>query len=579
MDSTADIHHAIWLDGALRLTGPAPQRAVDHPTSPHFAPDSSTRDWAGDIAAARFLGDDPTGRRWFTAPNNAVYVTRAHRGDPAPAVQVLPESPGASPTRLLFDANGTGWLASETGVVRLAADLQPRGRPKALLRRVSTIEGDSMLVGTSAPATPLVVPYKHGGVRFSFASPVFEYADLVTYRVRLDGLSERWSDWEAETYRDFVNLSEGTYTFRVQARDALGRTSDETLLTFSVLPPWYRTWWAFVLWMSVGIAVVIGIAWGYGRYRGQQLALRNASLERAVAQRTSEIVRQKQEVEHQRAETERQRAALQQANGELHRLNHRLEGRTVELREALEQNKEFLGVAAHDLKNPLGGIAGIAEVLLDGEADLSPNEQRESLSMIHASALRGVELITNLLDDGHALSAGPVLHKRLEDVVKLTHAVVRWNVPQAEAKRIAIRVETPTHLWADLDASAIQRAFDNYLSNAVKYSPPGSSIEVRLRPTDDAWAHFEVRDDGPGLTSDDQAVAFGKLQRLSARPTGGEHSTGLGLYIVKQLVEAHGGEVGVDSVPGDGATFWLRVPLTPQETGVTAAASEGEVPA
>jgi hypothetical protein len=100
---------------------------------------------------------------------------------------------------------------------------------------------------------------------------------------------------------------------------------------------------------------------------------------------------------------------------------------------------------------------------------------------------------------------------------------------------------------------------DNLLTNAVKYSPPGSTVQVSVQPEGDGW-RINVQDEGPGITEEDRQKLFEDFARLSARPTGGEKSTGLGLAIARRIVHAHGGEIGVDSIPGHGATFWFTLP-------------------
>jgi len=105
------------------------------------------------------------------------------------------------------------------------------------------------------------------------------------------------------------------------------------------------------------------------------------------------------------------------------------------------------------------------------------------------------------------------------------------------------------------------QVMENLLSNAVKYSPPGKNIHVRLKKLPDT-VRFEVQDEGPGLSAEDQKRLFGKFARLSAKPTGGENATGLGLSIVKRMVEAMNGRVWCESEPGKGAMFVVEFPLT-----------------
>jgi signal transduction histidine kinase len=113
------------------------------------------------------------------------------------------------------------------------------------------------------------------------------------------------------------------------------------------------------------------------------------------------------------------------------------------------------------------------------------------------------------------------------------------------------------------DRKRLRQVLDNLISNAVKYSPAGSTVEVHqiLRR---GWWRVEVKDQGPGLTAPDRQAVFEYFTTLSAKPTGGESSTGLGMAITRRVVEAHGGDVGVDSQPGAGSTFWFSIPESDQ---------------
>ncbi|MEL6704670.1 MAG: ATP-binding protein [Bacteroidota bacterium] len=538
---------------------------------PQLVPDPTVQVWSGEVDVPAFLADGPDGARWFTGADNALYVAHPKgSGGYEPAKRMLVPETARTLDGLVFDEDGTGWLATETGVVRLAPALTRPPPPALRLRRVTTLAPDSVMADGFGQALQRshTLDAGHNALRFSFAALAYEQPSGSTYRVRLDGLAPRWSDWTPESQKDYTNLDPGAYTFRVQARDGYGQLTDEVTFGFRVLPAWYQTWWASLLWACLAVASVVVVTASYNRRRSRRMHARYALLETAVAERTAELRQQKQEAE-------RQRRALQEANDELHQLNHTLEGRTVELRDALEQNKEFLGIAAHDLKNPLGGIAGLADLLLEGRETMSVVEQAESLATIRSEALRAADLITDLLDDARRESDDGIrLRTRKTNLSEVARSVVRWNRAQATQKRIALEVAFPDRLTARVDVSAVQRAMDNLVSNAVKYSPRGRCVWISLivesTPSEGdgqrvTWARFAVADQGPGLTEDDKAKVFGKLERLSAQPTGGEHSTGLGLYIAKGLVEAHGGTVGVHSEPGAGATFWFRLPLEPQQ--------------
>ncbi len=236
-------------------------------------------------------------------------------------------------------------------------------------------------------------------------------------------------------------------------------------------------------------------------------------------------------------------AELSAANDRLQRLN--------------AEKNEFLGIAAHDLKNPLGSIMLGAQLITE-RGMLDVGETRVEAEAILRASRSMLEIITNLLDI-NAIEEGrfPVTLEPC-DLGALTGEVVAGYWPRAERKQIVLRHEAVS-LLATADRRATLQVLDNIVSNAVKYSPPGLSVHIRVVEREGA-ALVEVEDEGPGLSVEDQAKLFGKFQRLTARPTGNESSNGLGLSIVKRMTEAMGGTVTCRSTLGSGATFIVSLP-------------------
>ncbi len=246
-------------------------------------------------------------------------------------------------------------------------------------------------------------------------------------------------------------------------------------------------------------------------------------------------------------------AKMQQALGQLEKTNEQLIATNIE-------KNEFLGIAAHDLKNPLTAILTSGELL----KLISENGRTSELAeMIIAASERMHKLVTNLLDV-NAIEEGHFASNLVKcDLSDLVRQCVEYNLPGTVHKDIKIRIGIPDEIYVRADCVAASQVLDNLISNAVKYSPLNTTIHVHVM-TEKNQALVLVRDEGPGISEEDQKKLFQKFSRLSAVPTGGESSTGLGLAIAKRLAEAMEGTVECHSSFGSGATFSFRLPIWPE---------------
>lgn len=239
-----------------------------------------------------------------------------------------------------------------------------------------------------------------------------------------------------------------------------------------------------------------------------------------------------------------------------------LERTASQLRELNNEKNEFLGIAAHDLKNPICSFIGVAEYMM-GKPGLERAELKELAGDILTESRRLLQLVQNLLDV-NAIERGQLKFQPVAcDLAEIAGTVVNNFRARAEAKQQALAYDpgaTPARVFAD--RSVTVQILDNLVSNALKFSPAGKTIRVRVSPAKEGIL-CEVQDEGPGLSVEDQQRLFGKFARLSAQPTGGENSTGLGLSIVKKLVEAMNGSVWCESQLGHGAKFGIRLPPAP----------------
>jgi signal transduction histidine kinase len=261
-----------------------------------------------------------------------------------------------------------------------------------------------------------------------------------------------------------------------------------------------------------------------------------------IAERLSVIVEKGRLV----SEIAAQKAAIEQRNAELRRLN--------------DLKNAFLGIAAHDLRSPLSLIQMSAEMLIDHDAQLSAAQSAKLIRDIVRHAEHMLTLLNDLLDMAQIESGNLNLKEQLIDLDDFLGEAVKWHTAMAAPKGTRLELlQVPAPGEALADPLRLRQVIDNLVSNAVKYSPPGSTVHVAAQRSDSGW-RVTVSDEGPGLTPADRPRLFQDFARLSARPTGGEKSVGLGLAIVRRIVDAHGGQVGADSEPGHGATFWFTLP-------------------
>ena len=237
----------------------------------------------------------------------------------------------------------------------------------------------------------------------------------------------------------------------------------------------------------------------------------------------------------------------------------RLELLNQRLTAANEEKNRYLGIASHDLRNPLSSMRGLSQLML--EIPLEPAQKQEFLETIHRTSDEMLTLVNDLLDVAQIESGTLDLRLEDRDVGQLVEERLVHLRPTALRKSIAIHFETQGALTANIDAARFSQVIDNLISNAVKFSPAASNVHL-LAEGAVGSVRFSVEDEGPGITDADRENLFKNFQKLSARPTGGRRapkSTGLGLAIAHKIVDAHGGSIVVVRGAKGGAKFVVSI--------------------
>lgn len=248
-------------------------------------------------------------------------------------------------------------------------------------------------------------------------------------------------------------------------------------------------------------------------------------------------------------------------NNELVTMQRDLVKKTRELEVLNQQKNLFLGIAAHDLRNPIGNIQNLSQLLQDELRDNLNEDSRLYFQLIDSSCGFLLQLISDLLDFSQIESGKLTLDLESVDMEALITQQMAYARASAKAKGVNLSFTTKGFgpFVIQGDRGRLTQVVDNLISNAAKFSSAESQVEISLAMERDDLL-FTVRDHGPGISPDDQAKLFHPFAKATARPTAGERSTGLGLSIVKRIVEAHRGKIHLESSPGQGTTLRVHLP-------------------
>ena len=447
--------------------------------------------------------------------------------------------------KVFTDDDGIVWFGGADGLFR-----RDRSPPIAgtsgfttLVRQVSVSDRDVPVFGGSGDVTAAALPFARNTLRFEFAAPRFDSGDGPQYQTRLDGNDSEWSDWSNENFREYTSLREGSYVLEVRARSREGVIGDPARYAFRVLPPWYRTLWAYLGYLLAAVLLVHALLrWRLARIRDEKQAL-----ERVVAQRTTELRDKNAQLDdaRQRAENERHAADAARARAE----------------DANRAKTVFLANMSHELRTPLNAVLGFAQ-LMDRQPQRSPDDRRH-LATIQRSGEHLLGLINDVLSLSRIEAGVLALDVAPFDLRALIANVCELMRVRAEAKALWLRIEVGEVPDAVVgDARKLSQILLNLLGNAVKFTVHGG-VALRVR-WHDGRAEFEVEDTGPGIGAEERAPLFAPFVQTEAGRAAKE-GAGLGLALSRDMARLMDGDIVLASEPGEGARFVFvaRLPASP----------------
>jgi signal transduction histidine kinase/DNA-binding response OmpR family regulator len=435
--------------------------------------------------------------------------------------------------------SGVVWMCTPDYLLRYDPTIRTAISPQdftTLIRRVTADEDTVVYGGAPMPDAPgdgsrgaeFVRPafsYGAHSLQFDFAATAFDAPELNEYQSRLEGFDREWSAWSRVPNRIYTNLSPGSYRFLVRARDIHGQVTRDATYSFSVLPPWYRSPWAYATYGLFFIGLLF--------------------LVRQVEIRRSQI-----------------------------RLRRELESMELEkLRELDGLKSRFFADISHEFRTPLTLILGpIRQMLRD--SNTTPSVQK--LQLVRRNAEYLLRLISQILDLSKLEARKMRLRAAAEDLPQCVRTIIASFAPAAEAQGVDLRfVSTYRQDLGDeasyFDRDVVEKILNNLVGNALKFTPHGGSVSVTLARREATassesdgvhgdFAEIVVADTGIGISAERVPRIFDRFYQIDGARS--REGIGIGLALVKELVELHGGRIMVESIDGGGTTFVIKLPTS-----------------
>lgn len=419
----------------------------------------------------------------------------------------------------------------------------------------------------------IILPYSSNHISLQFTALSYVRAYLNKYRFMLQGYDKDWVDAGSSNEANYTNLPPGTYVFHVIAGNAYGVWNEKgTRLTIIVLPPWWTTMWFRFL----CVIAFLGMLWGIYYYRTKQLVRINRKLDVLVKQRTQQLKIAMDDLEENNVQLAAANYEIQQTNvilaeqsrqielhnTELEDINHRLQNSYTDLYKANEQTKEFMSIASHDIRNPLTTVLlNLDIIFLKCKDILSLHPMmKNKLEQISQSSSRILSIVETYLSI-HRAEQGLNIQMQKVSINDVVRNVIASLEEHARTKNIGIELSESDLFTVESDSILLTQIFENIFSNALKYSHRSSTIFISIQQMQDQYVLVQCKDQGQGLYEEEIKNIFTKFSTMSSKPTGNETQHGVGMFIVKKMIDILQGTIVIES-PGKnlGTTVSVKIP-------------------
>jgi len=534
--------HAVLIDDQLKLGTQGGLKAFDEEKQ-RFVPDYSLGDQFADTTTWIYYINQYTDNEvWIVAGNGPdIYNGKAVKQEDGSYswydTPYLRMNDMGDMYHIRPETDGRIWFSGSEGIALYSPqDARFFDIPYSTkVRDVIDIRTGSSLQDKQSELNSISLPHENNSIRLNFSALTYHSTEANRFQFKLDGFDENWSEWTSENRKDYTGIFEGDYTFRVRSKNIYHQIGEEAALNISVSPPWFRSMAAYFIYLLLGGGLIFALM----QTRVQRYKKQQERLENMITERTAQIVEQRNQL------------AVQ----------------SEKLKELDELKSQFFANISHEFRTPLTLIIGMIDNLKKQAAESSSAKE---LELIEQNAGRLLNLINQLLDLSK-LEAGELKIAAAEnDIARFIRRIYASFASLAPQRNITMTLnhipfeeakEDSITAWYDTDR--LEKVFYNLLSNAFKFTPKNGRVDLSYSMnTDSSEITIIVLNTGPGIPPEKLPHIFERFYQVEGSSKREFEGTGIGLALVKELVELHHGSVYAASDPDSGTTFTITLPIT-----------------
>jgi len=436
------------------------------------------------------------------------------------------------------------------------------------------------------------IPYKYNNINFSFSAQFYEDHDKTLYSYKLEGYNNHWSEWTNSTKKEYTNLHEKTYIFKVKAKNIYEIESTVAQYEFEISAPWYRTIPAYIFYLISSILFI----WLIVKINTHRLKKDKEKLEKIILKRTKDLQESNVLLEEKQADLEIKQEEITTQSEQLIKINKELERhkdhleqlvkeRTVDFEKAKEKAEEsdrlksaFLANMSHEIRTPMNAIVGFSKILLKNKLDT--DQQTYLINETNKNIYSLLYLIENILELAKIETNQVIIKKREFSITELLNKLFIIHRKSVENKMLEFVPEfnSRKEILIFSDEYRVKQILENLIDNAIKFTDKGS-IKIGYKLENNLIIFF-VKDTGIGMSKEEQHKIFARFTKAEDEHKKLYRGAGLGLAICKNISKLLDGELRVESKLNIGTSFYFSIPISlTQEDNIPVEKEQSTMPA